>query len=460
MTFDQYLTGLKGKRIGVIGAGVSNVPLVNALLRAGCDITVCDKRDRREMGALAEELEKNGAVLRPGENYLKGLDFDIIFRTPGLHPLTPELMRAKANGVQITSEMEAFFETCPCRVIAVTGSDGKTTTATIISELLKAEGYTVHLGGNIGRPLFSDVPEFGTDDYAVLELSSFQLHSMYCAPDVAVITNISPNHLDIHPGMEDYVEAKKMIFKNQRPGSRLILNAGDPYTPEILLEAKSDVLLFSHTHIVEKGAFLDGHTLCLKTGTDAVKLLKASEIRIPGLHNVANCLAALAATAGLVQPETCVRVARSFRGVSHRLELVRELRGVRYYNDSIASSPSRTIAGLRAFDKKPILIAGGKDKRVSFDGLGEEIVRHVKALFLTGMTAKVIEAAVKAAPGYAHGKLPIFIVEDFGETVRAARDYAVPGDIVLLSPACTSFDRFKNFAERGEAFKRIVSELE
>ena len=460
MTFNQYLSGLSDKRIGVVGAGVSNLPLINVLLSAGCDVTVCDKQGESEMNELAASLIERGAKLCLGDGYLDNLDFDVVYRTPGLHPLIPQLVKAKAEGAVITSEMEAFFELCPCRIIAVTGSDGKTTTTTIISELLTAEGYTVHLGGNIGTPLFSKLPEIKAEDFAVLELSSFQLHSMKCSPDVAVITNISPNHLDVHPDMADYVEAKKMIFKNQKPGARLVLNADDIYTSELIKEADvCEIMQFSRRHPVDFGAFMQDDVLCLKDDKGLKKLLSAKDIRIPGLHNVENYLAAFSATDGLVSEETCTRVAKSFGGVSHRLELVRELRGVRYYNDSIASSPSRTIAGLRSFGEKPILIAGGKDKGVSFDELGTEISQRVKALFLTGLTAKTIERAVKNSQGYNESLLPVYVIEDFAETVKAAHEFATEGDIVLLSPACTSFDRFKNFAERGDTFRNIVSEL-
>ena len=460
MTFDRYLSNLQGKRIGVIGAGVSNMPLINTLLDAGCDVAVCDMRSETEMGDLPERLSDKGAKLYAGAGYLEKLDFDVIFRTPGLHPFTAQLARAKARGAKLTSEMEAFFELCPCKVVAVTGSDGKTTTTTIISELLKAQGYTVHLGGNIGMPLFSELPDIKETDFAVLELSSFQLHSMQCSPEVAVITNISPNHLDVHPDMRDYVDAKKMIYKNQKSGARLVLNADDTYTEELLEETGDrEVLLFSRRHTVNRGAFMEAGVLRRIDNDGKKDVIKAEDIRIPGLHNVENYLAAFAATAGLVSAENCAEVAMNFGGVSHRLELVRELRGVKYYNDSIASSPSRTIAGLRSFEKKPILIAGGKDKGVSFEDLGEEIVQKVKALFLTGLTARTIEAAVKKVPGYGEHVLPVYVIEEFTDTVKAAHEYAADGDIVLLSPACTSFDRFKNFAERGETFRSIVSEL-
>ena len=460
MTFDRYLSNLQGKRIGIIGAGVSNVPLINTLLDAGCDVTVCDMQSETEMGDLPERLSEKGAKLHSGAGYLDHLDFDVIFRTPGLHPFTAQLAQAKERGARLTSEMEAFFELCPCKTVAVTGSDGKTTTTTIISELLKAQGYTVHLGGNIGTPLFTRLPEIKETDFAVLELSSFQLHSMQCSPDIAVITNISPNHLDVHPDMRDYVDAKKMIYRNQKSGARLVLNADDRYTKELLADAGDrEIMLFSRRHGVDQGAFMEGGVLRLTGKEETKDVVRAEDIRIPGLHNVENYLAAFAATDGLVSPENCAAVAKDFGGVSHRLELVRELRGVKYYNDSIASSPSRTIAGLRSFEKKPILIAGGKDKGVSFDELGEEIVTKVKVLFLTGLTARTIEAAVKKAPGYDESVLPVYVIEEFADTIKAAHEYAAEGDVVLLSPACTSFDRFKNFAERGDTFRSIVSEL-
>ena len=454
MTFDEYFNSLRGKRIAVVGTGVSNMPLIRLLVGYGCGVTACDVRTRDRLGDTARELESMGVGLRLGEGYLEDMHFDVVFRTPGLHPQALE--GARKNGAVITSEMEAFFALCPCRIIAVTGSDGKTTTTTLIAEMLKKQGKTVHLGGNIGKPLLSEVPDMRTKDFAVLELSSFQLHSMTCCPDVAVVTNVSPNHLDVHPSYDDYIEAKKSIFRLQDDACRLVLNRDNDITRSFAAEAAAPVTWFSRREALEKDWSCTGDVITC----DGDVFLPISEILIPGMHNVENMMAAFAAVDGIVNAGNCRAVAREFPGVEHRIELVRTLRGVRYYNDSIASSPTRTTAGLRSFKEKPILIAGGHDKHIPFDGLAREIVERVKAVFLTGETAGKIYNAVMQAEREAGGGPPVYVVDGFEETVLAASDYAGEGDVVLLSPACSSFDRFKNFVERGDTFKKIVEGLE
>ena len=450
MTFDEYFASLRSRRIGVVGIGVSNRPLLELLVRSGCEVTACDMRTREQLGETASEMEQLGVSLKLGRDYLDKLDFDVIFRTPGLHPM--RLEDARRRGCVITSEMEAFFALCPCKTIAITGSDGKTTTSTLTAEILRDAGHRVFLGGNIGAPLLGRVPEMREDDIAVLELSSFQLHGMHCSPDIAVVTNIFPNHLDVHPSYEDYIFAKKSVFANQREDALLVLNRDNEITASFSSEAKCRVSWFSRREREDDGCFYDGEAI-YRGGR---RIASRSEIRLPGLHNVENLMAAFCATMGLAGDESCRRVAMEFGGVEHRLELVRTLHGVRFYNDSIASSPTRTVAGLRSFDQRVILIAGGHDKNVPFKPLAEEIIKSVKALFLTGETARRIETAVDAEPGE---KPPVFVIDDFSAAVRAAARYAREGDVVLLSPACSSFDRFRNFAERGDTFKKIVEGL-
>lgn len=454
MTLSEYVHKLKDKSIAVVGIGISNLPLIKLLAGEGCNVTACDKRSGAEMGALYDELAAMGVKFKLGEDYLQSLDFDIIFRTPGLHPM--HLNEAKARGAIITSEMEAFFSLCPCRVIAITGSDGKTTTSTLISELLKTEGYTVHLGGNIGKPLLCEVDNMRESDMVVLELSSFQLHSMLCRPSVAVITNVEPNHLDVHPDYEDYQFAKKSIFMQQGENDRLVLNLDNAITAACAAEAKSSVSFFSRREEVEKGCCVRNEAIYL----NGEHIVDKADILIPGEHNVENYMAAIAATEGLVSRESIRKVAMNFGGVEHRIELVRTLRGVRYYNDSIASSPSRTVAGLKSFREKLILIAGGYDKNIGFEPLAKEAVKSVKAMFLCGHTAEKIRSAVMAAEGYDAAELPITVLDDFTETVLAAVSYAREGDVVILSPASASFDKFRNFAERGKRFKEIIGGLD
>jgi len=458
MTFREYLDNLSGKRVTVVGAGVSNTPLIEALLAAGVDTTVCDRRTRSELVEAADGFARSGAKLRLGERYLDDLQADVIFRTPGMMPSNPALTEAAERGAVLTSEMEAFFEVCPCKIIGVTGSDGKTTTTSIIAELLKNEGGNVHVGGNIGTPLLTGADGMGPDDVAVLELSSFQLITMSKSPDIAVVTNLSPNHLDIHRDMAEYTEAKRNIYRNQKSTDRAVFNFDNEPTRAFAASAPGEVLFFSRHERVRDGVYLDGGMIYQEAGGSAEAIVSADSILLPGMHNVENFLAAFAAVRGLAGRDAMIETVRTFNGVPHRIELVRTHRGVSYYNDSIASSPSRTIAGLRAFDKKVILIAGGKDKGIGFEELGAEIVSRVKTLVLTGLTAERISAAVTDSPGYS-GSPPIFIRGDFTQAVLAASEAAGEGDVVLLSPACTSFDRFRNFEERGDVFKEIVAGL-
>lgn len=458
ITIRDYLAGLKGKRVAVIGIGVSNTPLIKMLLRAGISVTACDKNQREEFCGLAEELESLGAELRLGPDYLQNLDHDVVFRTPGMRPDTPELEQVRSRGDVVTSEMEVFFEVCPCHTIGVTGSDGKTTTTTIIASLLKAAGYNTYMGGNIGKPLLADTDGMVPEDWAVLELSSFQLMSMERSPEIAVMTNLAPNHLDVHHSMEEYVDAKKHIFLHQQEGDRAIFNRDNAVTRALLALAPGDKAEFSRREPVERGAYLEDGVIWVANGHGTRPVLPLDDILLPGEHNVENYMAAIAAVDGLVPDEVIRRFAAEFSGVEHRIELVRTLNGVRYYNDSIASSPSRTIAGLRSFKEKVILIAGGYDKHIPFDALGPEVVAHVKQLLLTGDTADKICAAVEGCPAY-HGQPPIAKYDNFTAAVLAAHTIAQPGDVVILSPACASFDRFKNFAQRGEAFKKIIYEL-
>ena len=458
-TITEYLEELSGRSVTVIGMGISNVPLIKMLLRAGVKVTVRDKASREKVADLAQELESLGATLVLGPDYLKDLDAELIFRTPGLSPNTPELAQAVENGAALSSEMEVFFQTCPSHLVAVTGSDGKTTTTTIIAEFLKEAGKTVYVGGNIGKPLLSDVPDMEPEDYAVLELSSFQLMTMEQSPNIAVITNLAPNHLDYHHTMEEYTNAKKNIFLHQGEGDRLVLNYDNEVTRSMAAEAVCPVTWFSRKERLEEGVYLRDNAIWLTNEMGSREVLPLSDIHLPGVHNIENYMAAIAAVDGLV-PDKCVRaVARRFTGVEHRIELVRELDGVKYYNDSIGTSPSRTTACLESFDQKIILIAGGYDKGVPFTQLGVEIVGHVKALFLTGNTAPAIRQAVQQAPGYAESGMVLAETEDLAAAVAAARQAAKPGDVVVLSPACAAFDHFKNFMERGQVFKDLVNAL-
>lgn len=461
--FEEYLSSLRNKTVAVIGIGVSNRPLIELLLSRGVAVTACDKKDRATLGAPAEELVGKGCRLRLGPDYLKDLTEDVIFRTPGMRPDLPELNAAVERGSTLTSEMEVFFEVCPCPILAVTGSDGKTTTTTIIAELLRAAGKNVHLGGNIGHPLLSETGGMRAGDIAVLELSSFQLMTMTRSPHIAVVTNLAPNHLDVHKDYAEYISAKENIFTHQSASDIAVFNADNEVTRSFVGRQRGALRTFSRRETVERGAYLapddagEGQAIWMSNENGRRQVLPLAEIKLPGIHNVENYMAAIAAVDRLVPDKIIRDFAKNFGGVEHRIELVRELDGVRYYNDSIASSPSRTIAGLNAFPEKVILIAGGKDKGISYGSLGPVVNEHVKLLILCGATAGVIRASVEQAENY--GGLEIADVEDYHQAVSLARSRAKEGDVVILSPASTSFDRFANFMERGRVFKEIVNSL-
>lgn len=452
----EYFQALKGKRVIVLGIGVSNRPLIRMLLSYGIETVACDKTERENLEQEVLELEKAGAILRVGSSYLDDLKGDVVFRTPGMHPNIPALQDLRKSGALITSEMEAFFSVCPCKIIAVTGSDGKTTTTTLIAEMLKQAGHSVWIGGNIGQPLLPFADKMSENDFAVVELSSFQLMNMKQSPHIAVVTNLAPNHLDVHRDMEEYVQAKENIYLHQKETDRLVLNLDNEITASFAAKANGHVTYFSRsTRPVSGACFDDGNIIF-----DGRHILARDEIRIPGVHNVENYMAAICAVHDFVSDDDIRYVARNFGGVEHRIEFVRELDGVRYYNDSIASSPTRTIAGLHAFDQKVILIAGGYDKKIPFDTLGPEIIAHVKKLILCGATAEKIRNAVASAQDYRDGAPQIVTVESLDAAVREAYQSAEAGDIVTLSPACAAFDQFKNFMVRGETYKEYVHNLQ
>lgn len=449
-----YFDTLRDRRIVVIGMGVSNMPLIEKMLDAGLSVTACDKRERTAFDGKIEELERRGLSVHLGNDYLEHLDgAQVIFRTPGMRPDLPQLRQAVESGAELTSEMEIFFRLCPCRIIAVTGSDGKTTTTSIIAGMLKAAGYRTFVGGNIGHPLLCEVDDMNPDDMVVLELSSFQLMTMEQSASIAVVTNLAPNHLDIHRDMAEYVDAKRNIFRHQESEDKLIINADNEITAGFAAEARGTVVRFGRCRTADV-TIRDG-MIC----DHGRSILNTADIMIPGMHNQENYMAAIAAVDGLVPDEVIVSFAKSFGGVEHRIEFVRERNGVRYYNDSIASSPSRTIAGLRSFDRKVILIAGGYDKHIPYDVLGPYLTERVKHLILTGDTAEKIRAAAVNAPDYRPGAPEITLCADLEAAVRTAAESARRGDVVILSPASASFDKFRNFEERGNLFKKYVESL-
>lgn len=457
----KFLNSLNNKCIALCGIGSTNLPLANLFLKYGAKIIACDSRSKDDIGENAKRLENMGIRLKLGKDYLKDLDVDIIFRTPGIKFYTPELNYFRDKGIVVTSEMEVFFDLCPCKIFAITGSDGKTTTTTIISEILKKSGKSVHLGGNIGNPLLQNIENIKNDDIAVIELSSFQLISMRKSPDVAVITNLAPNHLDMHKDMTEYIDAKKNILLHQNAFSRTVLNIDNEITKGFSDSVRGEKLFFSRNKKNINGAWINNEKKIIMSYKDKdYEIIDTNDIKIPGNHNIENYLAAISAVWGFVKIEDIVYVSKNFNGVEHRAEFVREVNGIKFYNDSIASSPTRTASGtLSLYDKKIIMIAGGYDKKIPFDELGPVIVNKVKTLILMGDTANKIESAVKGATAYSLGNPNIIKVNSMEEAVQKSFQAAESGDIVSLSPACASFDMYKNFAARGKHFKELVNNL-
>lgn len=450
-----------GKRCAVLGLGVSNLPLIDFLLDRGARVSARDQKPVDDTDVRIAAWRARGVEFVCGDGYLDGIDTDFVFRSPGIRPDVAQIADAIKRGAVLLSEMELFFELCPAKILAVTGSDGKTTTTTLTYKLLEAEaekegkGRRVFVGGNIGAPLLPRLREMREEDYAVVELSSFQLMTMQKSAWGAAITNISPNHLNWHTDMDEYTRAKYNIYSGDT--RRIVLNADNPLSSAAAKMGYAEKIVFSlnrrqNDFCGDVKIYEDDGYICV----NGKKVLKIADIRLPGRFNIANYMCAIGMTLDLVSQETITALAKSFGGVEHRNEFVREVSGVEFYNSSIDSSPSRTMAALSAYPKKPIIICGGRDKHVPFDELAELILQKAKALVLTGEAKEQILAAVKNAKHY-DSAFPITVRDNFADAVEAARGLASSGDIVLLSPACTSFDAFKNFEERGRAFKSIVN---
>ena len=454
---------IQGKKVAFIGAGVSHKRCLEQFVEMGAQVTLCDqKKSVEDFGEYAETLRRLNVRLSLGEHYTDGFaGQDIIMRTPGYEYYKPELQAALQAGATVTSEVELFFELCPCEIVAVTGSDGKTTTTTLISKMFEAAGRKVFLGGNIGAALLPQLAEVTPDAVAVVELSSFQLISMRTSPKVAVVTNVTPNHLDHHKDMQEYVDAKRNILLWQVPPCRAVLGFENDITRAMQSDCKGEQVWFTRLHETDNGAFLraEDDMLCYAENGVVTPIMPRADSKLRGLHNVENLLAAIAAVWGRVPVEAMRQVGSTFTGVEHRIEPVRVLDGVTYYNDSIASSPTRTIAGLRSFDRKIILIAGGYDKKIPYEPLAPEIIAHVKVLVLMGATAPRIEKAVREHPDFDAASLEILHADGMRHAVELARAAAKPGDIVSLSPASASFDLYPNFEVRGRDYKAIVNSL-
>ena len=460
---EEFKTYVKGKYVAIMGMGVSNTPLIKYLMDLDANITVFDKKSEEELDkSLIEEYAIQGVKFSLGENYLKNLvGYDIIFRSPSMRPDIPELEKELDRGAILTSEIEMLIDLCPGKIIGITGSDGKTTTTTLIYKMLEAAGYHCYLGGNIGIPLFAKIDEMRSEDIIVLELSSFQLMTLKKSPQIAVVTNVSPNHLDIHKSYEEYIEAKKNIFKYQDKDGVVVLNYDNDITRDFSLEAKGEVRYFSTRVKLDEGVILDNNMIKISEDKIRKQIINVDDILLLGAHNIENACTAIAAVKDLVKPEDIVSVLTTFKGVEHRNEFVRLLNGVKWYNDSIGSSPTRTIAGLVSFKNKVILIAGGYDKHLDYTDMGRYIVDHVKTLVLLGQTKEKIKTATLQEIERRGGNIDLPIIEctSLEEAVNKAYEIASEGDTVFFSPASASFDMFKNFEERGNKYKELVHSI-
>ena len=458
---EEFNNFVRGKKIAIIGVGVSNIPLLDYFNKYTSKITIFDKRTLDKLDDLVvKKIEEYNISYSLGENYLSKLQgFDIIFRSPSCRPDIEELVKESERGALVTSEIEMLIKLCPGKVIGITGSDGKTTTTSVTYAIIKEKGYDCYLGGNIGIPLFTKLNQMTPDTIVVLELSSFQLMNMEISPDISVITNISPNHLDIHTSYEEYIDAKKNIFKYQSDNGIVVLNADNELTNNMKSEVNGTAILFSSKQKLNNGIIYDNKTIKLCDDGLRRHIIDTKNIKLRGIHNYENICAAIAATSSLVDIDTQVKAISKFAGVEHRIEYVREINGVKWYNDSIGTSPTRTIAGLNAFDEKIVLIAGGYDKHLDYTPIAKPIVDNVSSLILMGATAEKIYEAVTKELKSQNKEMPIVKCTTLEETVSIANKIAKSGEVVLFSPASASFDMFKNFMERGELFKELVNNL-
>lgn len=456
--FNKYISN---KKIAIIGIGVSNIPLLDYFHQNNAKVTIFDRKTLDKLdNKVVEKISNYNIDYSLGENYLSKLSgFDIIFRSPSCRPDTKELLEETKHGAIITSEIEMLIKLCPGTVIGITGSDGKTTTTSLTYAILKEKGYDCYLGGNIGIPLFTKLNEMTPESIVVLELSSFQLMNMEISPNISVITNISPNHLDIHKSYEEYIDCKKNIFTHQSSDGIVILNADNEITNKMKSEANGKVIMFSSKQRLDNGVIYDNKTI--KSCEDGLRrhVIDVKNVKLRGIHNYENICAAIAATSSLVDIDTQIKAITKFAGVEHRLEFIREINGVKWYNDSIGTSPSRTIAGLNSFDEKIVLIAGGYDKHLDYTPIAKPIVENVSALILVGATTEKIYESVTKELKAQNKDMPIVKCTTLEETISIANKIAKPGEVVLFSPASASFDMFKNFAERGDLFKKLVNNI-
>ncbi len=459
---EEFNNFIRFRKVAVIGLGVSNIPLIDFLYEKKAKVTIFDEKNVDEIPSkIMTKIKAYEFDYYLGKDSLKNLkNFVLIFRSPSCLPTRPELVEEEKRGAIITTEIEMLMKMCPCPIIGVTGSEGKTTTTSIIYNILKKAGYNTYLGGNIGTPLFTKLNKMRPKDIVVLELSSFQLMGMDISPQTSVITNITPNHLNIHKDYQEYIDAKKNIFKYQDENGTLILNYDNEITNKLEKEANGKVVFFSSKSRLENGFIVEDNSIKECENGLRKHILYDDEIKLKGIHNFENICTALAATKEFVKTEFAADTIKKFKAIEHRLEYVKTINKVKWYNDSASSSPTRTIAGIKAFPKgKIVLIAGGYDKNLDYNPLAKPIVENVKELILLGQTSTKIKSAVKNELAKQKKSLEIHECKNLREAVQKAERVAEKGDIVLFSPASASFDMFKNAYERGTIFKKMVKEL-
>lgn len=463
--YEVIRLNLSGQDAAVVGLGISNLPLIKFLVQKGARVTVCDRQKAEQLGERYQQAAALGVNFTLGPDYLDRLaDFDRIFLTPGIPKHLPEIVRARQRGAEISGEIDLVLHLLSAPVVAITGSAGKTTTTTLVGEMLKADGLQTYVGGNIGTPLILQAEAIPASATVVLELSSFQLHLVReQSPHISIVTNISPNHLDVHASMEEYIGAKGNILRWQKPGDFAVLNYADATVRSLAPLTRGQVVWFAIDQEPPDGnaCFVRGDQLVWRFAGREYPLIRTNELKLLGRHNLANAAAASAAALLAGAGHAAVRhVLTTLSGVEHRLEPVRELDGVAYYNDSKATSPAETVAALETLTRPLVLIAGGYDKKLPFDPMAPLVVRKVHTLVLTGPTAPAIAAAVDEAARAAGVQPPRLVrAGNMQEALGAARSAARPGDAVLLSPACSSFDAYQNFEERGRHFKDLVMAL-
>ena len=466
----KFFDNLKGKKVAFVGMGVANVPCAEFMARLGAEVYACDQRNKEYIGIeICEKLEKLGVKFSLGDSYLDILpDMDLVFRSHGILPFqNPWIGECIERGQKVTTEMEIFFKLCPAKIFAVTGSNGKTTTTTLIAKMLEKQGIKVYLGGNIGKALMPELETITENDIAVVELSSFQLLTMgnlVHSPDVAVVTNIECTHQDHHISLDEYVDAKRNILIYQNADCRTILNADCDYSigsrvyHDMRFDVRGRLFEFSIKHPVENGAYMkDNGDIVYRENDEEMYVMNKNDIIIPGTHNIENYCTAISAVWGMVDVENIKSIAQTFGGVEHRIEFVREYNGIRYYNDSIATSPSRVISGLKAFGKKIIVIMGGSDKGNDMSEMVPYILKYVKLLVLNGATAEKIYATIISDENYKNSDIKIVKTDYLENALNIAKEKAQSGDVVTLCPACPAFDQFKTFEYRGRKFKELVN---